>query len=251
MSKAHNLSASKVDLALHCSYFARPDVLLPERPSGPSAVRGNTVHKASDCYHKGLPMPEFHGDTGALWLTLKGWIDGQAPFTHSEIALLLDVENDTAALCEVGELGERDYLGVTALKIPMRLDLVRWDGVTLDVVDLKTGARKNVSPEAENVQLATMGLAAARYFGAAQVRVGLVFPLKTRVHAPEWHVLDADALDLHAGKLHRLLRGLPTSEPMKGDHCWSCPMGLARGFATPCPAYQTDEADTRFDGAAE
>ncbi len=241
--RAHNLSASKVDLAMYgCAYWARADVVQPARPLGAPAKRGLTVHKASDCHHKKEPGPEHHDDTAALWAQLEAWLSRESSYTASEIPLLYDAETDTAAICETGELGERDYLGVTTLKMPMRLDLVRVEPGLAWVVDIKTGSRSNTSPAPENMQLATQAVAAARYYGVERAMVGLVFPMKTKVHEPEWHELDADALDLHAGKLHRVLKMLPTSQPNRGDWCFGCPIGPAKGFTTDCPAWVIDEA---------
>ncbi len=242
--KAHSLSASKVDLAMICSYAFRPDVVHPVRPMGAPAKRGVTVHKASDCHHKGEQMPPFHDDTEALWSQLFIWLLGEERFTESEIAILYDAENDTATLCETGELGERDYLGVTAMKLPMRLDLVRNDpGEGLaTVVDIKTGSKSGTEPEATNLQLATQAVAAARYFDVDRIDVGLVFPMRTKCHPPAWHTLDADALDAHAGKLRRILRQIPDSQPFVGPHCWRCPIGPAKGYMSTCPGWAQDEA---------
>ncbi len=242
MTRAHHLSGSKVDLALHgCLFWARPDTVHPARPMGAPAKRGVTVHTAFDRDFKGLALPEFHDDTRALWDQLKTWLMTQPNFTHSELPLLYDAENDTAAICETGEFGERDYLGVTALKVPMRLDLVRVERDVAWVLDVKTGSRSGTETEPANMQLASGAVAVSRLFGVERVKVGLVFPLKTKVHPPAWFELDADALDLHAGKLHRALKMLPTSGPVRGDHCWKCPIGPSKGYTTDCPAWQIDE----------
>lgn len=246
--KAHHLSGSKADLSLCCAYWARPEVVHQPRPLGAPARRGNTVHAASDADHKGIPGPEHHDDTEALWLTLKAWIDAEVAagrlFSDSEIPLLYDTEKDVASLCEIGELGPRDYLGVTAMKMPMRLDLVRVDRADgcVYVLDIKTGSRSGTASAHENVQLATMGLAAARFYGVPRANVGLIFPMKTKVHPPEWHELDAEALDLHAGRLHRVLRQLPLAEPNRGDWCWRCPIGPGKGVVSTCPAWQDEQA---------
>lgn len=242
--KAHQLSASKIDLAMWCTYWARSDVTHPARPMGAPALRGTAVHKASDCYFHGSPLPRMDEDAMALWGSLKEWLRSMPPFTHSELALLYDAERDSAHICETGE-DERDYLGVTGVKLPMRLDLIRYEGGIVrqvHIVDIKTGSRSNTSPAHENMQLATQAIAASRYYGVESVKVGLVFPMKTKVHPPEWHTLDADALDEHAGKLHRVLKTIPDSVPVKGQHCWRCPIGPAKGFRTDCPAWADEEA---------
>lgn len=241
--KAHHLSGSKIHLAMeHCSYWARPEIVHPARPLGAPARRGNTVHKASDCNHKGDPLPEFHDDTGALWAQLKTWLASEAPYTHSELPLLYDAEHDAATICETGELGERDYLGVTALKVPMRLDLLRVGEGVAWIADIKTGSISKDMAAPVNIQLASAAVAVSRLFGVERVHVGLVVPMKTKCHAPSWYEMDTDKLDLHAGRLHRTLQMLPTSQPNVGDHCFRCPIGPAKGHMAECPGWAQDEA---------
>ncbi len=240
--KAHQLSASKIDLALLCRFWARGDQEHLPRAMGRPALRGVNVHRASDRYHRGeSPDDDLDDEEKGLWSSLKLWLGREPSFTHSEIPLLYDAENDTATICEVGPGGERDYLGVTAMKVPMRLDLVRVGERQIWIVDIKTGARANSAPAFENVQLATQAVAASRHFGVELASVGLVFPMKTKVHEPEWHELDTDALDEHAGTLHRVLKMIPDSEPERGSHCWRCPMGPQKGFASNCPAWENEQ----------
>lgn len=237
--RAHWWSASKVDLGLTCLYWAKERP--PKRPPGIEAARGTAVHKAAENYLRELPLPALDADGAAYWATLKGWLDTRSPATHVELPLLYDTENDTADLCEVGE-NAHDYLNVGPMDIPMRLDLA-WTGDDLHpaIVDIKTGSRSNVSPAAENLQLATQALAFSRYWNSERIDVGLVFPLKTKIHE-DWHTLDADALDAHAGLLHKRLKMLPTAEPVRGPHCWRCPIGPHRDHKSTCPAWEKEEA---------
>ncbi len=238
--KAHQLSGSKIDLSLLCQYPFRGDVLHEIRLSGAAATKGVSVHGASDDHHHQRAIRMLTDEELALWHTLRAWVDDQPKFTHSELPILYDAEHDTAAVCEMGPGGERDYLGVTAMRIPTRLDLLRVDGDTVWVVDIKTGSRSNCEPAATNVQLATQAVAACRLFGAKRAYVGLVFPLKTKVHPPEWREMLADDLDEHAGLLHQTLRLIPASEPARGSHCWRCPIGASRDHKSTCPAWAND-----------
>ncbi len=238
--RAHHFSGSKTDLAFLCQFWMRPDVEHLPRPMGLPALRGVNVHRASDRYHNGISTDDgLNDEEKALWSSLAIWLAKERPFTHSELPLLYDAENDTATLCAIGTEGERDYLGVTAMRVPVRLDLLRFDDDRgeLWIVDIKTGAKANSSPAPENDQLATQAVAASRYFGVDMAKVGLVFPMKTKVHEPAWHTLDADALDVHAGKLHRALKVVPQSEPTRGSWCWRCPIGPAKGTLSTCPAW--------------
>lgn len=211
---------------------------------GAPAMKGVAVHKASDHHHKNIPAPLMDAEAAALWDTLRTWLGYELPYTHSELPILYDSETDTATECGMGPGGERDYLGITATRIPMRLDLVRVDRIRneLYVLDIKTGSRSNSSPAHENVQLATQAVGASRLFGFDRAFVGLVFPLKTKCHEPEWHELGSDALDVHAGRLHRVLKMIPNSTPNRGDWCWKCGIGPAKSFKSTCPAWQTDDA---------
>ncbi len=248
--RAHHLSASKTDLSVYCTFWARADTVVPTRPSGEKAVRGSSVHLAAERDHAGLPLPELDVAGAAMWATLKGWISSVPRFSHVELPLKYDAENDTASVCDIGPMGERDYLGITPMVIPAKLDLLLHDGSELVICEIKTGAKSKTAPAPENMQLRTQAVAAARYFGVDRVRVGIVFPMLRKVHAPEYHPLGPDELDAHAGRLHRVLRMLPDSQPNRGPHCWNCPLGPSKGYTTDCPAWQVSEQDTRWDGAA-
>ncbi len=242
--KPHHLSASKVDLAVYgCSYWARGEVEHPQRPSGKAAMRGTAVHKASELHHLDVPITCLDEESRPLWETLRGWLAARPVTYASELPLLYDATHDVAGVCRVGPASDRDYLDVHAMAIPMRLDLVRQVAPgTVEVVDIKTGARSNVAPAAENLQLRTQAVAAGRHYGAERVRVGFVFPLITKIHE-DWAELDADALDAHAGVLHRTLKLLPESQPERGAHCWKCPIGPTRDYAATCPAWANNEED--------
>lgn len=238
MKRAHFLTASKVDLGVHCLYWARSDVFHEKRPVGPAAQRGKRIHEANDARFKGRPTRFINVEEEAVAGMLWAWCEPRK-FTSSEVALIYDTEHDTAEECATGE-DEHDYLGVTATKIPMRLDLVRVGEQHLSVWDIKTGSRSNVAPAIENQQIATQGVAASRFYDRAAVRAGLVFPLKTKVHEDATD-LDGDALDAHAGRLRRMLRMIPDSMPAKGEHCWRCPIGPAKGFLSTCPAWAYED----------
>jgi hypothetical protein len=236
--RAHQWTGSKIDLGMHCLYWARPEVKHPHRPPGAAAQRGINVHKASDCAHRREPLPPLDAVESAMFGQLRSWLSSRAEPDYSETVLLYDAENDSTTFGMVGET-ERDYLGVSPMTIPMRLDLA-WAGPVPTVIDIKTGSRSNMSPAAENLQIATQGLAMARLCGAKEARVGLVFALQTKVHE-DMATLGADELDAHAGMLHKRLRALPTAEPVRGSHCWRCPIGPTRDDAATCPAWASEE----------
>lgn len=232
--KAHQLSGSKIETGAQCLYWARPEVVHPYRPMSKAASKGVKVHKAAERYVKELPHQQMDPGSESLWSTLKRYLE-QRGFDHSEVALLYNAELDIAKACETGE-GERDYLGVCKDSLPMRLDLVRFDGVDLTVVDIKTGSKPNTEPARTNLQLATQAVAASRFYGVKSVTVGLAFPMKTKLHEDYW-VLGEEDLDSHAGKLRRMLRTIPEAQPIKGDKCRRCPIGPDRNYPSTCPAW--------------
>lgn len=228
---------------MHCLFWAqtRP----PKRPPSIYAARGTAVHQACENYLASKDLPALDADGKAMWEQLRRWLDANARPDHCELPILYDVENDTAEVCEIGDEGPRDYLGVTATKIPMTLDLA-WKQSNDDgpiVLDTKTGSRSNVEPAARNMQLATQALGFSRLIKwTGPVSVGLLFPMKTKVHDSDRALLDVDTLEAHAGKLHRRLRMLPNAEPVKDSHCWRCPLGPSREHKATCPAWAEEAA---------
>lgn len=243
----HGLTGSKVDLASHCGYWARPDVERPYRPSGKAARIGTRVHKLAELYIKGEGEGQFldleeEKEARALWATLKTWLPPKSVPIIPELPLLYDAATDTATECKMGE-GERDYLGVDGMKIPMRLDIVvrNTGDLWVEVWDIKTGSQSNQTVAAENLQLRTQALAASRFFEATRIKVGLVYPMKTKVKT-DVAELSKEVLDEHARFLRRTLMRLPIAKPNLGQHCYHyCPVGPQKGFMATCPAWRTEE----------
>ncbi len=247
----HHLSFSKGELADHCTYWARCDVEIPERPSLKSGVKGTNIHAACAATVNGTPYSgdPLTSEEARNWASLRRWLETEPPFSGMELPLIYDTATDTAKVCEVD--GHRGYLGVTDTSIPGTLDLYRLEPGRLTLLEVKTGSHSRHAKEAEDQQLASQALAAARHFGAERVRVGKIFTRLTKTRPPNWHEHDADALDMHAGNLRRKLKMLPTSQPNRGDHCWDfCPIGPSRKdrLAT-CPAWVSDEAPAPFEAA--
>ncbi len=240
---AHHLSFSKVDLAAYgCAFWARPDVTIHERPSRVSGVLGTNVHAACEAFVNKTVAPAMTKDEAKHWGSLKHWMESEPMFDGMELPLLYDAGTDTAKLCELGA-GRRDYLGVTPTTMPGTLDLHRLvpSESLVVVLEVKTGAHGNVEKEPDNMQLASQGVAVARYLGVERVRVGTIFTRKTKVRPPTWHELDANALDMHAGSMRRILKLIPDAEPNRGAWCWNCPIGPEKGFASTCPAWANEQ----------
>lgn len=239
----HHLSASKVDLALNCSYWAREDVELPSSPPGRSARIGTQVHAMAEAEGKGSQPPDpivvdEQSEAEGIYKTLRVWVANRValPMAAHEYAIVYDTQNDTTR--HVFTASSRDYGPIAPSEIPMTIDLFfrRADGGA-ELYDYKTGKKSNVSSAAINMQIATMAVAVSRLVGTDKVTGGLVFPMKTKC-TEDVATLDGDALDEHAGRLRKLLRMLPESQPNKGEWCWRCELKKAGT----CPAYKEQAA---------
>lgn len=227
----HRLSMSKMNLAIHCAYGFRLDVESTERPPGDMARRGSAAHAlVEDWYWEREPrdLTSFSleavltGEAKRIATQMIKWLEPKrARILHCEIGLRYDAENDRAAIGP--KRGEPGYDDVGAMVLPGTLDLaLRGEDGVLEVIDIKTGKAKYVNDEQVDVQ----GLALARHLRETSVRVGFIYPRLTKCDEPEMRALDENALDVHAGIVHGLLRHLPMAEPQPGigagGWCWKC-----------------------------
>lgn len=221
--RSHLLTMSRMSLAYACAYGFRPDVPQFPRPSGPEAQVGSLYHDLQECHVTGRNIERKDVDPVLLGKALdilngpvKGWLDSRK-WTACEVGLAYDAETDT---CTAGpRRGQDGYDSCAPMVLRGTLDLVELhlaDGI-VDVIDTKTG--KHVE---NRDQLYAQAVAASRYFGVKTARVAYAYPRKTKFDVPELETLDEDALDYQAGRIARVLRKLPMSEPERGDHCWRC-----------------------------
>ncbi len=249
MSAAHHLSLSRwgivsgSDEESGCAYWARADITLPEDVSGKAARVGRISHELAHGYvlfggeHD---RPEWDPTDLAEALTImRGPIRGHLDEWRNlpgekHVELRLRLETRTMRTTEAPRRGELGYTKPGPSEVTGELDLVRiHDGVAW-VEDLKTGSKRHVS----NAQLAAYGVLAARHFGVEMVRHRFVYALKTKVNLTEWVEMDADTLDAEAGHMAKVLRTLPTAQPVPGSSCdYRCP--LKRGN---CPAWASNVA---------
>lgn len=229
--KAHHLSMSRTALAKICSWSFRADAPQSPRPSGAPARIGTHVHKLIEVYVKqGVVLDVLPGDPAevaeakALFSKpLRAYLDS-VKWTACEIGLRYNARTDTTKLGP--RRGEPGYEDVSADELPGTLDLVHVDGDEAMVLDAKSG--KLVT---DREQLYAQAVAVSRLYGVSTVKVGYLYARKTKCDAPELETLDADALDMHAGALSKVVRRLPIAAPVAGDHCWRCDSKPA------CPAY--------------
>lgn len=235
---AHHLSASKLALAHACSWSFRADSPQHPRPSGVAARVGTLVHKMMELYVKTGAAPDLLPNADPAELAeaktlfskpVRDFLDSTR-WTACEIGLRYDAKTDTTKLGP--RRGEPGYEDVGETEIPTTLDLTHFEDGLLSVVDLKSG--KLVE---DREQLYGQAVAAARYYGADRARVAYAYARKTKCDPPKWEMLDADALDMQAGRLSRLVRRLPVAAPVAGDYCWKCDARPA------CPAFGAEQAN--------
>jgi hypothetical protein len=97
------------------------------------------------------------------------------------------------------------------------LDLVHVEGCAGWVIDLKSGKKQD-----DYDQLYAQAVAVSRFYGLKVVHVAYAYARKTKFDEPVYEMLDADRLDLEAGRIARTLRRLPMAEPVRGEWCWRC-----------------------------
>jgi hypothetical protein len=241
---SHRLSFSRMALAHACSWSFREDVAAVERPSGRAARIGSAVHSMVECAVKGSAVALAEDDD--IVAEAKTIFDGPLSgfvasheWTACELGLRLDADADA---CTIGpRRGEAGYGEVPAMVLPGTLDLVLVDGDKARIYDVKTGKM----PE-DNEQLYAQAVAVSRLYGVSKVEVAYARALKTKLQTDGVEVLDADRLDQEAGRIARVLRKLPTSQPVPGEAwCWKC---SARGA---CPAFGAEAADAKMRSLEE
>jgi hypothetical protein len=235
--RAHRLTISKMNLAMLCSWGFRGDVEAVERPAGRPAQVGNAVHCLAEHAVKGDAAdlskyePDVEAEARAIFAgPLSGFLASR-PWTACEIGVRYDASADT---CTQGpRRGEPGYEAERSEVLPGTLDLVHVDGKVAHVWDIKSGRM----PE-DKEQLYAQAVAVSRLYGVDEVHVAYARALKTKLQADDVERLTADDLDMHAGRIARVLRKLPTAQPVPGDgYCWKCD---ARGA---CPAFGAAKAE--------
>lgn len=243
MSRAHHLSMSKMSLAHLCAWSFRADSPQHPRPVGAPARIGSGVHACMEHYVKhgkvlsDLPKmaPEEAAEALAFFSPpVQAFLDS-IPWSACEIGLRYDAQADDAELGP--RRGEKGYAELGAMVVPGTLDLVANEPDIVTVVDLKSGKK-----QADREQLYTQAVAAARFYKKPAARVAYVYARKTKCDPPDWEYLDADALDMHAGRISRLLRKLPMAEPVADAeaYCWRCDSRPS------CPAFGAEAAEAKM-----
>jgi hypothetical protein len=208
---------------------------------------GRAVHDWLDAIAKGvspleaLTTVDDEHHEAVLALDLTQLPHGQVGMWDSEVAVALNVANDTARLLGVKS---RRYGTLSEHELPGTADLVGLDpdGETLMVLDVKTGRYWHGRP-GDHLQLLSYARALALIYGRSRVRVGWLYVRRAKEpKEQEPPLLVVDELDFFqleaAGARIRdvvgtveWMRATNTVKPFVGRHCTYCP-----AFRT-CPAH--------------
>lgn len=242
MRRAHRLSFSRL---LPCLWWARGDVECPDDPPGEKARIGTCVHSLAEEHLTGVPfdrskvaLKELAEALSIFNGPLKAWLDAWkiSPGEHA-VEARLRYDSDDDIVFPVPRRNDPSYEPPGAMQLTGELDLVTVLSDAIEVIDLKTGQKRNSNES----QLTGYSVVAARRWNRPVVRSAFLYARKTKVELTPWIEMNTDALDAEAGKLRRALRTLPQATRVKGDHCWRCPMGPRRGGApSKCPEWQDE-----------
>jgi hypothetical protein len=242
-SAYHWAALDDEDRPARCAYQFRADAETVERPAGNAATFGTRVHElVENAVSRAILKCEPFGSR----CSPSGGSDGDADkHANHAITWLRDIFHEEAAGCmffsergfvydalnDVAEWGPRrgepGYEVAPANSIRGTVDWAWVRAGVLHVVDIKTGKTQNAHAE----QLMVQAVALSRILKIYTVRAGFLFTRLTKLIAPQWIDLDADAIDAEAGRIGRTLRALPTAKPQIGQHCNWCDVAPGK-----CPA---------------
>lgn len=231
------LTASRLPLARHCVFFARPDVEIPPEPRRRSSGIGSAFHAlisgeidsladAADRYELTPDETETARRLVDVW---RADPVSSHPWRH-EIAFAIDVETGVGRELADSD-GHRDYSTVTDTEIAGTADLVMRSGGVAVVADTKTGMADRVEDVRENRQLRALALMTARAWGVDEAVIVVLHVTEDGVHETR-HRLDVFDLDDIEAEIRAAHRDIADAQPYPGEHCarlW-CP---ARAV---CPA---------------
>jgi hypothetical protein len=244
----HRLSASRLDLAAQCLYWARGDVPVPPRESGLAADTGSAGHEAwaedavvSDALRVATGGTDLDAlanrwDLPAsarerlveLYDSWARWWPGfsRGATWRTEVPYAYDTATGRGRELPRGE--HRAYL-TTPTEIPGTIDAEHVGSGRAIVVDFKSGHW--VPKAADARQLLHGALNVSLVHG-----VGSVLMVMARVHESGVYVDQAEAdsitLAAHAAWCSGRIGELPSAQPRPGHHCsdeWCPAMGVCEG----------------------
>ena len=223
-------SGSKIGLVMACQHPCTAVTEWPEQEPGESAEIGNDTHGALETVALGEAPAKLSSDKArAAYLRGREILDalmdaGESWMLVPELAIAYHVETSTAR--PLKKAHHRDYSDLRTGEIPATLDLVGARRGDLLVLDWKTGLK--IEHDGRTTwQMRFCGLAAARMFGASDVRVTLAYIGDSYQGTPSV-LLDAWDLDEAAQEPRDLWRKIHAGPqpPKPGPHCTRdyCPL---------------------------
>jgi len=223
-------TASKHYLLQRCLWWAGDSVPWAES-SGEAAELGTRVHAAIEAGLMGIGEAPA-ADVAPYVHSYVAWRDrvhGER-LVGAETAWALDIETGKARELAQGE--HREYVGRRPTDVVGTSDQLWMDEHGVYIVDdVKTGRPENVEDIAENAQMRTLGLLAARARGVDEIRIRLVFVSPLFTYTQEAR-LDAFDLDAWEGQLREWAAAFPAAVPTPGKPCQYCPAAMACPVAT-------------------
>lgn len=212
------VSASGVERQLAC----------PGSAHLPQAEYHTADAEAGNDRHEDAEIAALLGDIDGLpWQVRKLLQPGDVLST--ECAMAYDASDDTARA--LGHIAWRDYRGLRPFEVPATIDLIIYGENRIVVVDYK--GFEEVTPAADNPQLATGALAVARASGRDEIVVAIVY-LGASWRPADVATLGALELDMHAARLRDMITSSDRSLHV-GPWCKYCHAFMARDGQVQCP----------------
>jgi hypothetical protein len=217
------LTGSKMSLFQKCQWWARPDVIVKDRPlSSSEANLGKAVHAAIETHILGSGTAEtFGADAEVVNRMLWAWQDSQWSGIKWEPEVAFAYDPATGSARTLGR-GREAYVNAGPTEITGTVDAIYQDGTQITIADWKTGRQSGLQSAEENAQLRFYALCAARAYGAESVRVLVVRVGEGGTQHSE-AVLDDFDLAAFEDEFRARLKTIPQARPQNGHHCTYCP----------------------------
>jgi hypothetical protein len=222
-------TASKMSLALRCSWPWGGGAAWDKDAPGYAAERGNRIHAASaKILDPSAPEPVGVTEDEALIANAAAAaIQSLCPVDAAttipvEVTFAYDPIFGTAKV--VGSHLARDYSSVPQGWLVGTADVVWVTGKTVNVLDIKTGLRVNTQPVSMNDQLLALALYASRAYDCDEAIVHLLFASDEGIII-ESATHDGFALDCMAKDIADMMARVEAKvAPAAGAHCKYCPV---------------------------
>lgn len=211
------ITASRLPLAKHCLWWARPEVELPARPDTTHASFGRQFH-----LHVAQRINRERTSRERLERKMLDYLDQwtrrfrPGPSWTAEASFAWNPTTDQVAYRLHNY--ERNYEWCGPGDIAGTADVVACRDTDVLIIDWKTGDPRKVDPPSENWQLLYFGLCATTHFQKeyAVLALGYVSDRHTQYVEQRVHADDLDHMRL---QLAVLPSQISDAQPLAGEHC--------------------------------